>query len=297
MALSRADAYHASRRFNIVSVTHCCGVVDSQLSTIVSRMECLEGAINPQHSFNFSELLALTQQFRRVDRGLFIAFPKVEELYLGHNRISFIGYDSLRMPRLRSIRLNDNNIQVLGMHALRYIPQLQELDLSGNNLERFMMSDFATATSLRYLNVSRNSIRSVECDSITPMLTLEVLDLSSNNLTHLPGMELQSMEGLRSLLLGRNPIKSIGEGQAKLSSLQVATNFAWQAFELSVTGHDRNAHRNKGKRYLNPTKIHGLLEVIVLSLGFLRTVRSSSTSAYRPYSSVNASMFLNASYK
>ncbi|VDM53583.1 unnamed protein product [Angiostrongylus costaricensis] len=167
------------------------------------------------------KLILEHNDFTRADRRLLMPFPRIEELHLGYNRISFIGYDSLRMPELRYIRLNDNNIQTLGMHAFRYIPLLQELDLSGNNLERFMMSDFATATSLRYLNVSRNRIRSVECDSITPMLALEVLDLSSNNLTHLPGIELQSMEGLRTLLLSRNPIKSIGEDQVKLSSLQM----------------------------------------------------------------------------
>uniref|UniRef100_A0A158P7S7 Ig-like domain-containing protein n=1 Tax=Angiostrongylus cantonensis TaxID=6313 RepID=A0A158P7S7_ANGCA len=134
------------------------------------------------------KLILEHNDFTRADRRLLMPFPRIEELFLGHNRISFIGYDSLRMPHLRYIRLNDNNIQTLGMHAFRYIPQLQELDLSGNILERFM---------------------------------LEVLDLSSNNLTHLPGIELQSMEGLRTLLLSRNPIKSIGEDQAKLSSLQM----------------------------------------------------------------------------
>ncbi|VDM78918.1 unnamed protein product [Strongylus vulgaris] len=124
------------------------------------------------------------------------------------------------------------------MHAFRFIPQLQELDLSGNVLERFMvkyvflklllaviknlkMSEFSAATSLRYLNVSRNRIRSVECDSITPMISLEILDLSSNNLTQLPGVELRSMESLRTLILAANPITVAEEGQIKLDSLQV----------------------------------------------------------------------------
>lgn len=159
--------------------------------------------------------------FTKAERGLLSPFPLVEEVLLGHNKISFIGYDSLRMPQIKIIRLNDNRIQALGMHAFRFIPQLHEVDLSGNRIERFMMSDFSTATSLRYLNVSRNRIRSVECDSITPMLGLEVLDLSWNNLTQLPGVELRSMEGLRTLLLSRNPIAVIAEGQARLDSLQV----------------------------------------------------------------------------
>ncbi|PIO71671.1 leucine Rich repeat-containing domain protein, partial [Teladorsagia circumcincta] len=114
---------------------------------------------------------------QKIERGLLAPFPLLEELHLGHNRISYIGYDSLRTAQIKSIRLNDNRIQTLGMHAFRFIPQLHEIDLSGNRMERFMMSDFSTATSLRILNASRNQIRSVECDSIAPMLNW--LDLSS----------------------------------------------------------------------------------------------------------------------
>ncbi|VDK60023.1 unnamed protein product [Cylicostephanus goldi] len=50
--------------------------------------------------------------FTRADRKLLTPFPKIEEVHLGHNHISHIGYDSLRMPHIRSIRLNDNVIQV-----------------------------------------------------------------------------------------------------------------------------------------------------------------------------------------
>ncbi|KAK6029673.1 leucine Rich repeat-containing domain protein [Ostertagia ostertagi] len=166
------------------------------------------------------KLLIEHNNLTKIERGLLAPFPLLEELHLGYNRISYIGYDSLRTPQIKTIRLNDNKIQTLGMHAFRFIPQLHEIDLSGNRIERFMMSDFSTATSLRILNASRNQIRSVECDSIAPMLNLEVLDLSSNNLTQVPGIELRSMEGLRTLLLTNNPITVIGEGQPRLDSLQ-----------------------------------------------------------------------------
>ncbi|KAK6765790.1 hypothetical protein RB195_025606 [Necator americanus] len=159
--------------------------------------------------------------FTRADRRLLTPFPRLEEIHLGYNQISYIGYDSLRMPQIRSVRLNDNRIQSIGMHAFRFIPQLYDVDLSGNLIERFIMSEFSTATSLRYLNVSRNKIRSVECDSITPMLSLEILDLSSNNLSQLPGIELRSMESLRSLILSQNPIQVVEEGQIRLDSLQM----------------------------------------------------------------------------
>ncbi|EYC05162.1 hypothetical protein Y032_0083g1620 [Ancylostoma ceylanicum] len=170
---------------------------------------------------NVRKVILEFNNFTRADRRLLTPFPRIEEVHLGHNNISYIGYDSLRMPQIRTIRLNDNNIKVLGMYAFRFIPQLQEVDLSGNLIERFMMSEFSTATSLRYLNVSRNKIRSVECDSITPMLSLEVLDLSSNNLTHLPGLELRSMESLRTLILARNPITVVEESQIRLDGLQM----------------------------------------------------------------------------
>ncbi|KIH60828.1 leucine Rich repeat-containing domain protein [Ancylostoma duodenale] len=92
------------------------------------------------------------------------------------------------MPQIRSIRLNDNEIKVLGMYAFRFIPQLQEVDLSGNLIERFM---------------------------------LEILDLSSNNITQLPGIELRSMESLRTLVLARNPITVVEESQVRLDGLQM----------------------------------------------------------------------------
>ncbi|EPB68296.1 leucine Rich repeat-containing domain protein [Ancylostoma ceylanicum] len=137
---------------------------------------------------NVRKVILEFNNFTRADRRLLTPFPRIEEVHLGHNNISYIGYDSLRMPQIRTIRLNDNNIKVLGMYAFRFIPQLQEVDLSGNLIERFM---------------------------------LEVLDLSSNNLTHLPGLELRSMESLRTLILARNPITVVEESQIRLDGLQM----------------------------------------------------------------------------
>lgn len=62
----------------------------------------------PGRSFN-----AVTSTYvQKAERGLLTPFPLVEEVLLGHNKISFIGYDSLRMPQIKIIRLNDNRIQV-----------------------------------------------------------------------------------------------------------------------------------------------------------------------------------------
>ncbi|ETN72061.1 leucine Rich repeat-containing domain protein [Necator americanus] len=73
-------------------------------------------------------------------------------------------------PLVRKVILENNNFTSIGMHAFRFIPQLYDVDLSGNLIERFIMSEFSTATSLRYLNMldlSSSAVRAVEAGSFS----------------------------------------------------------------------------------------------------------------------------------
>jgi len=80
-----------------------------------------------------------------------------------------------------------NTFQDLGMHILRYLPQLMELDLSGNAMRKIVVqfnyyyfiykfklktSDFSSSATLRMINLSRNAIESIECDTSLQMLSV-----------------------------------------------------------------------------------------------------------------------------
>uniref|UniRef100_A0A1I7XMZ9 Ig-like domain-containing protein n=1 Tax=Heterorhabditis bacteriophora TaxID=37862 RepID=A0A1I7XMZ9_HETBA len=162
------------------------------------------------------------------------------------------------------------------MHILRFMPQLQEVDISGNLLERLMISDFSDATSLRILNVSHNRIRTIECDSTTPMTALEMLDLSANNLTTLPGSELRNMEGLRTLILKSNPITVAGEGHLTLDNLQILDLSNLSALGVVEAGtfsrlphlHTVFLHDNTQLVYLSPRAFEN---ISIFSLDISRT--------------------------
>lgn len=79
---------------------------------------------------------------------------------------------------------------------------LEELDISDNNLTGALPSEIGKLTKLKVLNASNNSMTGVPAE-IGHLPNLEVLDLSNNQLTGLPN-ELGQLTKLKVLNLSGN---------------------------------------------------------------------------------------------
>ncbi|MFA5644585.1 MAG: leucine-rich repeat domain-containing protein [Patescibacteria group bacterium] len=79
---------------------------------------------------------------------------------------------------------------------------LEELNLSSNNLIDALPSQIGKLKDLKILNVSNNQMTGVPAE-IGQLINLEVLDLSNNQLTGLPN-ELANLKNLKTLNLSGN---------------------------------------------------------------------------------------------
>lgn len=101
------------------------------------------------------------------------------------------------------------------------LPNLRELDLSGNRLLGDISSAIGSLQSLWVLNLSSNNFSGVIPSTIGSLLMLRSLDLSQQNLTGALPIELAGLPNLQFLSLAENKFYgSIPEGFSSLISLR-----------------------------------------------------------------------------
>lgn len=184
--------------------------------------------------------------------------PKhIETLDLSYNHFEAITNDSFEIAtqweasRGRTINLAFCRISSIASGALSKIPNIQDLDLSGNNgitiamltnlikeletgarnLDRFSLASLnlttivplftqVTELSLKFLNVSFNNISDVPLDVFSTIRSLRVLDLSWNSVTRLAA-GFSDLSNLKVLNISHNKMESFqGDAVSHLSNLQ-----------------------------------------------------------------------------
>ncbi|KAH9630895.1 hypothetical protein HF086_014636 [Spodoptera exigua] len=158
-----------------------------------------------------------------IENGSFRDLQEMRVLDLSHNKLTssnlsphaFEGrfapeeYEPLASMRILNLAYND--LHSLNQDLFEHMPELEELDLSGNPLTTIDHVTLVAISSLPMLKVLR--MRSCELDEIpskflhTP-LYLENLDLSDNKLTAVP-QELEEAKNLVYLNLNQNPISQL----------------------------------------------------------------------------------------
>ncbi|XP_021097168.1 toll-like receptor 9 isoform X2 [Heterocephalus glaber] len=105
-------------------------------------------------------------------------------LLLRDNYLAFFNWSSLvLLPNLQTLDLAGNQLKALTNGTLPNGTQLQRLDVSGNSISFVASGFFALATKLRELNLSDNILRTIDSSWFGTLAgSLKVLDVSANPL-------------------------------------------------------------------------------------------------------------------
>ncbi|XP_045386021.1 toll-like receptor 9 [Lemur catta] len=111
--------------------------------------------------------------------------PKsLQLLRLRNNHLAFFKWSSLTfLPNLEALDLAGNQLKALTNGTLPAGTRLRRLDLSGNNIGFVATGFFVLAVELREVNLSANALKTVEPSWFGPLASsLKILDVSANPL-------------------------------------------------------------------------------------------------------------------
>ncbi|XP_063537641.1 leucine-rich repeat and immunoglobulin-like domain-containing nogo receptor-interacting protein 2 [Cydia strobilella] len=87
---------------------------------------------------------------------------------------------------LQNLSWTDSQLESVNGEIFHRLKQLEQIDLSGNELKRTEHGLFTGLTRLRYLNISRNRLEDIPRFTFADLESLEVLDVSRNELHVIP---------------------------------------------------------------------------------------------------------------
>lgn len=162
---------------------------------------------------------------RAVEAGILRGCNELRELVLDGNLLTAVPATELGGPlSLRSLFLRDNLIDELtrGTFAGGQIPQLENLDLSGNGMSKISGGALIGLPQLSQLRLARNRIGRLDSDVFEGTEKLRLVDLTDNYLTEFPGVALtRHAATLTHLDLSANRIRLLeNDDFVKLSVLQ-----------------------------------------------------------------------------
>jgi Leucine-rich repeat (LRR) protein len=131
----------------------------------------------------------------------------LQALVLSDNRLQSIDWPANALPRLLSLKLGNNDIQIFTF--LGTLPSLRHLDLSGTHLGDQQLKSLLRMQfhALEVLILANNNIKT--CDIFTPSAfpALAILDFSHNFINTILAGALDGLRTLKELKLGYNSLR------------------------------------------------------------------------------------------
>ncbi|KAF8494630.1 hypothetical protein F5888DRAFT_1846019 [Russula emetica] len=157
----------------------------------------------------------------------------LHELRLSNMCIKKVPQNVQNFTTLMGLDLSSNRIGDLNDIALYRLPDLQELRVQNNRMEKLPWY-FPRLHMLRLLNISNNKFQDVP-EEVCKMSGLEELDISFNTISQLPD-DLQSLQRLKVLIIVGNRVTRIPDSFRRLSNLKVLDCRRNNIKELGVVG-------------------------------------------------------------
>ena len=139
----------------------------------------------------------------------------------------------------RSLDLSYNNIHNISAEDFRYLPELEELHLRGNNLTGLPELD-RVGDTLKFLALDSNNIKVIDPTKLGQLVKLEKLSLIDNKLTSFPNLTAVGRT-LKILHIYSNDIRTINpdfvSGLVSLEELGLSGNKNLKVFPSSILKH------------------------------------------------------------
>jgi leucine-rich repeat protein SHOC2 len=157
-----------------------------------------------------SSLRTLSVEYNSIqDFPSDITPPNLAALCLTGNQFSTVSFPSNTFGNLMTLRLSRNKISHMQKISVATLQQLQELELSGNDL-RVLPDMIFSLSALKTLDLSDNRIATLP-PAIAKLKELKTLSLTNNQLTALPE-EVEELEQLSTLELSSNLLQTLPFG-------------------------------------------------------------------------------------
>nr|XP_020445758.1 toll-like receptor 13 [Monopterus albus] len=220
----------ATLTLQLLSLTVVLGAV--QLICGYSYKNCIEDQYSRRTSFNC---------VRRKEQNLSAIIndlpPSVISLTICINPVWNIpNHSFVNLSNLQNLRIDHNNVRVIGQFAFQNLHQLKSLNLSYNHISELNPSVFSDLRNLTFLSLTHNKLMqlpegifssllnldtlimrqnfltnfSAIADSVSRLSNLKKLDLCFNNLTSLSHSNVSLPKSLTVLYLCRNNLSTLG---------------------------------------------------------------------------------------
>jgi len=159
---------------------------------------------------------------------------KLKQLNLGYNRIMALDANAFQSPELQYINLQYNDISQINDGAFNGPIKLKILILYHNKLTILKRSTFKGAANLQDLDLSSNEIETIE-DGALDLPQLKELLINDNKLKSISDACFAGAPKLQNIDLQRNQLNSIGkafDGMHHLHQLQLSGNHHLQDLDV-----------------------------------------------------------------
>ncbi|PNF18764.1 hypothetical protein B7P43_G03339 [Cryptotermes secundus] len=197
---------------------------DRKISSINIAREGRLGSVVKALDFSGNKLCSLSDKMFSVCDVLLLQY-----LNLSSNHITYIGKFSFTgLTELEDLDLSRNNISSIDGEAFYANLKLSIVRLANNRLTEINETVFSPLIRLKYLDLSNNKISSIQKEMFHSNTDLEWLSLTNNSLTAIDPSTFQQQSNLTYLDLSGNKITQIKRGMfynnMELESLLLGDN-------------------------------------------------------------------------
>ena len=100
---------------------------------------------------NLSKLVFLSLDFNSIqslDGETVLKQENLETLKISHNRLKFINFSELHIPKLKKLELKNNSLSHVKITSSSLMPYLETLDIDGNNISFIVVKGLKHLISL-----------------------------------------------------------------------------------------------------------------------------------------------------
>ncbi|EFN86808.1 protein toll [Harpegnathos saltator] len=131
-------------------------------------------------------------------------FDNLKKLILSNNMISDLDGSLLaNLPNLIELNLMENNLN-LPVGFFDYTPNLERLELGGNNMQSIELGTFDNLKKLELLNLWKNNFTEFPLGIFDYLVALRGFDINGNDIVSLPENIFAKLKNLEAINLSRN---------------------------------------------------------------------------------------------